>query len=114
MLSEKLINEVALFIESKVSSAEMIIDGKKSEMEILRTETNGNMLKIFTNASRGKGEITDINIKDDKGNIIISKPDSVLKNTGYSLVASFYIRIKEIEVDDPINIFDLGKEMKHE
>lgn len=114
MLSEKLIADVCKFVESQVYSAELVIDNEVKPMEILRTESEGNMLKIFTNASDGKGRVTDIYIRDKGGNIIISKPDSVLKFTGYSLVASFYIRVKEVEVSDPINIFDLAKEMKHE
>ena len=114
MLSEKLIADVCKFVESQVYSAELVIDNEVKPMEILRTESEGDMLKIFTNASDGKGRITDIYIRDKEGNIIISKPDSVLKFTGYSLVASFYIRIKEVEISDPINIFDLAKEMKHE
>lgn len=114
MLSEKLISDVVKFIESKVGKAEIKIGEETREMEILRTETTGDMLKIFTNASAGKGEITDIIIKDKENNVIISKPDSVLKTTGYSLVAAFYIRVREIEVTAPINIFELGKEQNHE
>ncbi len=114
MLSENLISEVVKFIESQIDSAEMIISGKVVPMEILRTESKGNMLKVFTNASSGKGEVTDIVLKDAKGKVVITKPDSVLKATGYSLVASFYIRIREVEIDDPINIFELGKERKDE
>lgn len=114
MLSEKLINDVVKFIERKVDKAEIKIAEETKEMEILRTETTGNMLKIFTNASQGKGEITDIIIRDAENNVIISKPDSVLKTTGYSLVAAFYIRVREVEVTDPINIFDLGEEQNHE
>lgn len=114
MLSEKLISDVVKFIESKVAKAELVIAEETREMEVLRTETTGDMLKIFTNASKGKGEITDIIIRDAENNIIIRKPDSVLKTTGYSLVAAFYIRVREVEVTDPINIFDLGKEQKNE
>lgn len=114
MLSEKLIADVCKFVESQVYSAELVIDNEVKPMEILRTESEGDMLKIFTNASKGKGEITDIIIRDAENNIIIRKPDSVLKTTGYSLVAAFYIRVREVEVTDPINIFDLGKEQKHE
>lgn len=114
MLSEKLISDICGFIESKVASAEMVIDGNKKSMEILKTEISGNILKIFTNASEGKGRVSDIVIKDSDGNVIISKHDSLLKSTGYSLVASFYIRVKEVEIDDPINIFDLAKGARNE
>lgn len=112
MLSEKLITDVIKYIESRVHSAEIIIDGKAEKMDILKTEVVGDILKIFTNATQGKGTISDINIKDKDGNIIISKPDSILKTTGYSLVAAFYIKVKEVEVTDPINIFNLMEDKR--
>lgn len=112
MLSDYLMNEVVKFIERKVATAEMTIEGKTETMEILKTEVKGDILKIFTNASRGKGNITDIVIKDKDGKVIISKPDSVLKTTGYSLVAAFYIRVREVEIKDPINIFRLMEDKK--
>ncbi|EGY79002.1 hypothetical protein [Peptoniphilus indolicus] len=114
MLSEKFIEDITKYIESRIDSAEMIIDQKKESMEILKTEVKGNMLKVFLNASSGKGHVSDINILDEKKQILISKPDSILKTTGYGLVVAFYIRLQEVEVDDPINIFDLVKENVNE
>lgn len=114
MLSEKFIEDITKYIESRIDSAEMIIDQKKESMEILKTEVKGNMLKVFLNVSSGKGHVSDINILDEKKQILISKPDSILKTTGYGLVVAFYIRLQEVEVDDPINIFDLVKENVNE
>ena len=53
MLSEKLISDVVKFIESKVAKAELVIAEETREMEILRTETTGDMLKIFIFATVG-------------------------------------------------------------
>ena len=39
--------------------------------------------------------------------MIISKPRDRVKTTGYALVSSFYIRVIEEEIDNPINIFEM-------
>lgn len=110
MLSEDLKLQILEFIKSKVVKAEMVIDDVATEIQILRVDIDEerDLLKIFTNASEGKGQISDLYIKDEAGNIIISKPRSILKNSHYGLVSSFYIRIREEIIENPINIFEMG------
>ena len=64
MLSEKLMTDVLKFIESKVTTAEMILNEEVKEVPILKTEIRGDLLKIYTNVTEGRGTITDIYIKD--------------------------------------------------
>lgn len=110
MLSDELKLNILEFIQDKVATAEMVIDDVATEIQILRVDIDEerDLLKIFTNASEGKGQITDLYIKDEAGNIIISKPRSILKNSHYGLVSSFYIRIREEIIENPINIFEMG------
>ena len=109
MLSEKILIGVAEYIKSQVATATIIIDDVEKEAEIMKVEIfDKNLLKIFVNTSGGKGVVSDLLIKDKAGDVIISKPRSVEKTTGYGLVSSFYIKIEEREIDDPINIFKMG------
>lgn len=108
MLSDELKKKILEFIKSQVATAEMVVDDEIIEIQIMRTEITGDLLKIYTNASEGKGNISDLYIKDIAGNVIISKPRSIVKTSHYGLVSSFYIRIREEIVDNPINIFEMG------
>lgn len=109
MLEDKIINEIANFVADKVDSAEMLIDGVAEEVNIMNIQVvENNLLKVFITAAQGKGEITDIRLKDIEGDIIMSKPRSVIKNPTFGLVSTFYIRFIEMEVNDPINIFEMG------
>ena len=110
MLSDDLKYQVLEFIRDKVATAEMVIDDVATPIQILRTDLDRerSLLKIYTNASEGKGQISDLYIKDSEGNIIISKPRSILKNSHYGLVSSFYIRIREEIIENPINLFEMG------
>ncbi|MDY2918040.1 MAG: hypothetical protein SOU08_00100 [Anaerococcus sp.] len=112
MISEYLINEIMEFTKDQVKSAEAVINDKVEEVEILRKEIKGNVLKVFVNTAKGKGTITDIRLKDDKGNILLSKPFERVKTTGYAIVSSFYIRFIEKEVEDPINIFEMANDLE--
>lgn len=108
MLSEQLLNDVAVFIKDKVKTAEVIFDDERVEdVQIMRKYVEGNLLKINVNTTKGIGTIKDIRLKDTNGNILISKPRERVKTTGYALVSSFYIKIVEEEIEDPINIFEL-------
>lgn len=108
MLSKKLIADVAQFIEGQVVKAEAIIGGEAFEIPIMKTEIDRDILKIYTNTSEQDGLITDIQIKNKAGEVIISKATSIQKDASYSVVSSFYIRITEEEVDKPLNIFEQG------
>ena len=106
MITEKLMTDVLEFIKSKIGTAEMVIDGVVEPVQILDTKIEGNLLKIFTNTTKGKGTITDLYIKDDDGNVVLSKPRMILKTHAYGVVSSFYIQLEEKEIPDPINIFE--------
>ena len=54
-----------------------------------------------------KGLISDIRLLDEKGRVLLSKPSERIKNVGYALVSSFYIRFVEEEIKEPMSIFEL-------
>lgn len=88
--------------------AEVVFDDDRvEEVQIMRKHVDGNLLKVNVNTTKGVGTIKDIRLKDTKGNILISKPRDRVKTTGYALVSSFYIRVVEEEIDNPINIFEI-------
>lgn len=108
MLSKELLADVAKFIKDKVKTAEVVFEGKEPEaVQIIRKEITDNTLKVFVNTTKGKGTITDLRLLDDKGNAIISKPSGTIKTIDHAIVSTFWIRIAEEEIADPINIFEL-------
>lgn len=72
----------------------------------MRKEVIGNLVKVYVNTTKGQGTITDIRLKNSKGDTLVSKPGNRIKNTGYALVSSFYIKFVEDEIEDPQTIFD--------
>ena len=99
---------MAGFIKDKIKTAEVIFDdGRAEEVQIMRKYVVDDLLKVNVNTTKGIGTIKDIRLKDANGKILISKPRDRVKTTGYALVSSFYIKIVEEEIDDPINIFEL-------
>lgn len=108
MLSQELLDDVAGFIKDKIKTAEVVFDDERvEEVQIMRKYVEGNLLKVNVNTTKGIGTIKDIRLKDANGKILISKPRDRVKTNGYALVSSFYIKIVEEEIDDPINIFEL-------
>ena len=99
---------MAGFIKDKIKTAEVVFDdGRTEEVQIMRKYVEGNLLKVNVNTTKGVGTIKDIRLKDANGKILISKPRDRVKTTGYALVSSFYIKIVEEEIDNPISIFEL-------
>lgn len=107
MISDYLIEQIAKETKDKIKSAEVVLDGVEQEVSILRKEVEGNLLKVYVNTSKGKGTITDIRLKDEKGNLLLSKPAERIKTSGYAIVSSFYIRFVEEEIEDPVSIFEM-------
>ena len=77
MLSKLLIRQVAEFVESQVASAEAVIENKAHDIPIMKSEIDGNLLKIYTNTADFDGLITNINLKNSKVEVIISKDTKI-------------------------------------
>ncbi len=108
MLSNELINDIAEYIKDRVSTAEVVFDDKKPEsVQVIRKEIQGDTIKILVNTTKGKGTIKDLRLLDKNGKVLISKPRGTIKTIDHAIVSSFWIRIVEEEIDDPINIFEL-------
>lgn len=106
MLSEKLINDLAKYTAGRIEKAEVVIDGETRSVPIIKREVVGDLVKVYVNTTKGKGEITDVRLLDDKGELMVSKPGSRIKNVGYALVSSFYIKFIEEEITDPKAVFE--------
>lgn len=107
MISDYLIEQIAKETKDKISRAEVVLDGKAKEAQIMDVKVKGNALTVFVNTSTSKGEISDIRLMDSKGNILLSKPVKYVKNNGYGIVSSFYVRFVEEEITEPMSIFKL-------
>lgn len=108
MLSDFLLKEVGEYIKDKVKTAEVVFENEKPrEVEILRKTLDGDLLKIFVNTTKGVGTIVDIRLLDKDKNILISKPRGRIKTIDHAIVSTFWIRIVEEEIDNPVNIFEL-------
>ena len=108
MLSGELITDIAQYIKDRVKSAEVVFDDKEPEsVQIIRKDIKDNTLKVFVNTTKGKGTITDIRLLDDKGSVLISKPRGTIKTIDHAIVSTFWIKIVEEEIEDPISIFEL-------
>lgn len=99
---------MAVFIKDKVKTAEVVFDDERVEdVQIMRKYVEGNLLKVNVNTTKGVGTIKDIRLKDANGKTLISKPRERVKTTGYAIVSSFYVKVTEEEIEDPINIFEI-------
>lgn len=108
MLSDELIIDIAKYIKDRVKSAEVVFDDKEPEsVQIIRKEIVGDTLKILVNTTKGKGTIKDLRLLDENEKVLISKPRGTIKTIDHAIVSSFWIRIGEEEIEDPINIFEI-------
>lgn len=107
MISDFLLEQIAAETKDKIAKAEITIDGRTEEVQILRKDQEKNLLKVFVNTTLSKGLISDIRLLDDRGRVLLSKPSERIKNVGYALVSSFYIRFVEDEIKEPMSIFEL-------
>ena len=108
MLSEYLMNNVCQFIKDEIKTAVVVFEGKEpEEVQIIRKNLEKDTLKVLVNTTKGAGTITDIRLLDDKGNVLISKPKGKVKTIDHGIISTFWIKIVEEEILDPINIFEL-------
>lgn len=107
MISDYLIEQITKETKDKIKTAEIVLNDEVKEVQILRKDVEKNLLKVYVNTADGKGTITDIRLKDDRGNVLLSKPCERLKTSGYAIVSSFYIRFVEEEMKDPVSVFEL-------
>lgn len=108
MISDKAKFAVAKLLEGMMKKAEIVVNDKVQTITILRTEVDKDVLKVYTQASKGEGTVTNIIIRDAEGDIILERPKSVVKNNNFGLISTFWIKIGETEVQNPISIFELG------
>lgn len=108
MLSEQLISDVAVYIKNRIKTAEVVFEGKKPEpAQIINKEITNDVLKVFVNTTKGKGTIEDVRLLDDKGQVLISKPRGVVKTIDHAIISTFWIRVLEEELANPVNIFEI-------
>ena len=108
MISDFLIDDIANYIRDRIISAEVIYDDTRTvQVEIMRKQIDKNTLKVFVNTSNGTGNIVDIRLLDAEGKVLISKPKGIIKTIDHAIISTFWIKILEEEVDDPINIFEI-------
>lgn len=99
---------VCQFIKDEIKTAVVVFEGKEAEeVQIIRKNLEKDTLKVLVNTTKGAGTITDIRLLDDKGNLLISKPKGRVKAIDHGIISTFWIKIVEEEILDPINIFEL-------
>ena len=99
---------VCQFIKDEIQTAVVVFEGKEpEEVQIIRKNLDKDTLKVLVNTTKGAGTITDIRLLDDKGNVLISKPKGKVKTIDHGIISTFWIKIVEEEILDPINIFEL-------
>lgn len=108
MLSENLKGKVGNFIKDEIKTAVVVFEGEEAEeVQIIRKILEGDTLKVLVNTTKGVGTITDIRLLDDEGQVLISKPTGRIKTVDHSIISTFWIRIVEEEMEEPIKIFEL-------
>ncbi len=99
---------VCQFIKDEIKTAVVVFEGKEpEEVQIIRKNLDKDTLKVLVNTTKGAGTITDIRLLDNKGNVLISKPKGKVKTIDHGIISTFWIKIVEEEILDPINIFEL-------
>ena len=107
MLSQELITDVCTYIKDKIVTAQVVFEGKPPEkIDIMRKEIVDDTLKVFVNTTKGKGNIEDVRLLDEDGHVLISKPKGVIKTIDHAIVSTFWIRVTEQELANPISIFE--------
>ena len=111
MISDYLMQRVAEYIREHITKATIIMDGEEIDGEIMRVDvTKKHLIKVFINAPRSHGKITDVRIYDKTGALVINRPQETEKILGYGLVSSFYIQVIEHEITDSNSVFKMGAE----
>ena len=101
-------NNVCQFIKDEIKTAVVVFEGKEpEEVQIIRKNLDKDTLKVLVNTTKGAGTITDIRLLDGKGNVLISKPKGKVKTIDHGIISTFWIKVVEEEILDPINIFEL-------
>lgn len=113
MLSEYAIQEILNFLNGQIKSCEMIINGETKSVPITKVEVKGNLLTVYTNTTEGQGTVSDMILKNADGEVILSRPQTTIKNAINGLVSTFYIRLVEEENSSLINIFDVVRGAKN-
>ena len=90
--------------------AEIVINDEIEDINILDVAKIGvNILKIYTQASKGNGKVTNIRILNKEGEAIIEKPRNIEKTQDHGLISTFMIELKEVEYAGDMSIFDLSE-----
>lgn len=97
-------------IAENVVRAEIVINNEVEDINILDvSKINNNILKIYTQAAKGMGKITNIRILNKNGDVIIEKPRDIEKNKNDGLISTFMIELEEVEYSGSTSIFDLSE-----
>lgn len=97
-------------IVENVVRAEIVINNEVEDINILDvSKINNNILKIYTQAAKGMGKITNIRILNKNGDVIIEKPRDIEKNKNDGLISTFMIELEEVEYSGSTSIFDLSE-----
>lgn len=97
-------------IVNNVARAEILINNEIQDINILDvSKEKDNILKIYTQAAKGMGRITNIRILNKDGDVIIEKPRNIEKNKNDGLISTFMLEIQEVEYSGNTSIFDLSE-----
>lgn len=97
-------------LADNVVRAEIIINEEVEDIKILDiSKIDNNILKVFTQASKGVGHISNIRILNREGEIIIEKPRNIEKTKDHGLISTFMIELLEVENSGNVSIFDLSE-----
>ena len=97
-------------LADNIARAEIIINKEIEDVNILDiSRIENNILKVYTQASKGVGHITNIRLLNRNGDIVMEKPRDIDKTGDHGLISTFMVELQEVEYSGNTSIFDLSE-----
>jgi len=98
VISEYGMAQIANRVSTLLAQGAYIKDGQQITVPIFRKEHSGNTIKVYLYLTdEDAGTFSEFQILDEEGNVILSKPDSIIKDASKGLLIAFEVRIQEVE-----------------
>jgi len=98
VISQYGMTQIANRVSTLLAQGAYIKDGQKVTVPVFRKEHSGNTIKVYLYLTdEDVGTFSEFQILDEEGNVILSKPDSIIKDASKGLLIAFEVRIQEVE-----------------
>lgn len=98
MITQEGIQEIAESILVRVSHGEIVVNNETKHIETYRTSISEDTVKIFFMLDDTvRGEITSSKVISTSGNVLLDRPEKIVKDLTKGLLIVFSIKLTEVE-----------------